>query len=96
MQLPGDTSFGFRRGEVSQLPIFGQDLVAVDLQAGCGGFLLRPGGMSLCPAIRVIFGSMGSKDKGKKETKKAPKPKPKVEPGRKRGEDTRLGGPPKS
>jgi hypothetical protein len=46
--------------------------------------------------LRVIFGSMGSKDKGKKETKKAPKPKPKVEPGRKRGEDTRLGGPPKS
>jgi len=39
---------------------------------------------------------MGSKDKGKRETKKAPKPKPKVEPGRKRGEDTRLGGPPKS
>jgi hypothetical protein len=36
---------------------------------------------------------MGSKDKGKKETKKAPKPKPKVEPGRKRGEDIRLGGP---
>jgi hypothetical protein len=37
---------------------------------------------------------MGSKDKGKRETKKAPKPKPKAEPGRKRGEDTRLGGPP--
>jgi hypothetical protein len=37
---------------------------------------------------------MGSKDKGKRETKKAPKPKPKVEPGRKRGEDIRLGGPP--
>jgi hypothetical protein len=102
MQLPGDASFGFRRGEVSQLPIFGQDLVAVDLEAGAyrvfvdHGFLLRPGGISLCPAIRVIFGSMGSKDKGKRETKKAPKPKPKVEPGRKRGEDTRLGGPPKS
>jgi hypothetical protein len=44
-------------------------------------------------APRVIFGLMGSKDKGKRETKKAPKPKPKVEPGRKR-EDTRLGGPP--
>jgi hypothetical protein len=28
--------------------------------------------------------TMGSKDKGKKETKKPPKPKPKVEPGRKR------------
>jgi hypothetical protein len=28
--------------------------------------------------------SMGSKDKGKKEAKKAPKPKPKPEPGRKR------------
>jgi hypothetical protein len=27
---------------------------------------------------------MGQKDKGKKEIKKAPKPKPKVEPGRKR------------
>jgi hypothetical protein len=25
---------------------------------------------------------MGNKDKGKKETKKAPKPKPKAEPGR--------------
>jgi len=44
--------------------------------------------------VRVLSGFMGSKDKGKKETKKAPKPKPKVEPGRKRGEDTRLGGPP--
>jgi hypothetical protein len=32
---------------------------------------------------------MGSKDKGKKETKKAPKPKPKVEPGRKREEAPR-------
>jgi hypothetical protein len=28
--------------------------------------------------------SMGSKDKGKKEAKKAPKPKPKPEPGRRR------------
>jgi hypothetical protein len=27
---------------------------------------------------------MGSKDKGKKEAKKAPKPKPKPEPGRRR------------
>jgi hypothetical protein len=27
---------------------------------------------------------MGNKDRGKRETKKAPKPKPKVEPGRKR------------
>jgi hypothetical protein len=27
---------------------------------------------------------MGSKDKGRKEAKKAPKPKPKPEPGRKR------------
>jgi hypothetical protein len=27
---------------------------------------------------------MGSKDKGRKEVKKAPKPKPKPEPGRKR------------
>jgi hypothetical protein len=58
--------------------------------------LFRPGRISQCPAIRVKFGSMGSKDKGKRETKKAPKPKPKVEPGRKRGEDIRLGGPPKS
>jgi hypothetical protein len=29
---------------------------------------------------------MGNKDKGKRETKKTPKPKPKVEPGRKREE----------
>jgi hypothetical protein len=28
--------------------------------------------------------AMGSKDKGRKEAKKAPKPKPKPEPGRKR------------
>jgi hypothetical protein len=28
--------------------------------------------------------AMGSKDKGRKEVKKAPKPKPKPEPGRKR------------
>jgi hypothetical protein len=28
--------------------------------------------------------NMGSKDKGRKEVKKAPKPKPKPEPGRKR------------
>ena len=33
-----------------------------------------------CVMLRV----MGSKDKGKKEVKKAPKPKPKPEPGRKR------------
>jgi hypothetical protein len=52
--------------------------------------------ISFWKVIRVIFGFMGSKDKGKRETKKAPKPKPKVEPGRKRGEDSRLGGPPKS
>jgi hypothetical protein len=32
----------------------------------------------------VTLGPMGSKDKGKKEVKKAPKPKPKPEPGRKR------------
>jgi hypothetical protein len=32
----------------------------------------------------VTLASMGSKDKGKKEVKKAPKPKPKPEPGRKR------------
>ena len=31
-----------------------------------------------------ILSGMGSKDKGRKETKKAPKPKPKPEPGRKR------------
>jgi hypothetical protein len=31
----------------------------------------------------TLFG-MGSKDKGRKEAKKAPKPKPKPEPGRKR------------
>jgi hypothetical protein len=33
---------------------------------------------------------MGSKDKGKREVKKQPKPKPKVEPGRKR-EDANQG-----
>jgi hypothetical protein len=32
----------------------------------------------------VTLLAMGSKDKGRKEVKKAPKPKPKVEPGRKR------------
>jgi hypothetical protein len=32
----------------------------------------------------VTLLAMGSKDKGKKEVKKAPKPKPKPEPGRKR------------
>jgi hypothetical protein len=32
----------------------------------------------------VMLAPMGSKDKGRKETKKAPKPKPKPEPGRKR------------
>jgi hypothetical protein len=32
----------------------------------------------------VKLSPMGSKDKGKKEVKKAPKPKPKPEPGRKR------------
>jgi hypothetical protein len=31
-----------------------------------------------------MLGNMGSKDKGRKEAKKAPKPKPKPEPGRKR------------
>ena len=31
-----------------------------------------------------MLSAMGNKDRGKKETKKAPKPKPKVEPGRKR------------
>lgn len=35
-------------------------------------------------AICVMLRRMGSKDKGKKEAKKAPKPKPKPEPGRKR------------
>jgi glutamate/tyrosine decarboxylase-like PLP-dependent enzyme len=32
----------------------------------------------------VMLACMGSKDKGRKEAKKAPKPKPKPEPGRKR------------
>ena len=36
-----------------------------------------------CPNC-VTLARMGSKDKGKKEVKKAPKPKPKPEPGRKR------------
>ena len=31
-----------------------------------------------------MLASMGSKDKGRKEVKKAPKPKPKPEPGNKR------------
>jgi hypothetical protein len=40
---------------------------------------------------------MGNKNTGKRETKKAPKPKPKVEPGRKREDySPALGGPPKS
>jgi hypothetical protein len=34
--------------------------------------------------IRGKLFHMGSKDKGRKEAKKAPKPKPKPEPGRKR------------
>ncbi len=38
---------------------------------------------------------MGNKDKGKKETKKAPKPKPKAEPGRKREVFTQTTAPPK-
>jgi hypothetical protein len=36
------------------------------------------------PPTYVTLARMGSKDKGKKEVKKAPKPKPKPEPGRKR------------
>jgi hypothetical protein len=36
------------------------------------------------PLFCVTLKPMGSKDKGKKEVKKAPKPKPKPEPGRKR------------
>lgn len=31
-----------------------------------------------------MLARMGNKDKGRKETKKTPKPKPKLEPGRKR------------
>jgi hypothetical protein len=46
---------------------------------------LRP---VICPSppdpFCVTLLPMGSKDKGKKEVKKAPKPKPKPEPGRKR------------
>jgi len=34
--------------------------------------------------VCVTLLAMGSKDKGRKEVKKAPKPKPKPEPGRKR------------
>jgi hypothetical protein len=37
-----------------------------------------------CARLCVMLGRMGSKDKGRKEAKKAPKPKPKPEPGRKR------------
>jgi hypothetical protein len=36
------------------------------------------------PSICGTLACMGSKDKGRKEVKKAPKPKPKPEPGRKR------------
>jgi hypothetical protein len=36
------------------------------------------------PPFYVTLAPMGSKDKGRKEVKKAPKPKPKPEPGRKR------------
>src|SRR5580658_3795894 len=36
------------------------------------------------PPFCVKLTAMGSKDKGKKEVKKAPKPKPKPEPGRRR------------
>jgi hypothetical protein len=39
---------------------------------------------SPAPPFCVTLLPMGSKDKGKKEAKKAPKPKPKPEPGRKR------------
>jgi hypothetical protein len=39
---------------------------------------------SLKQPFCVTLSPMGSKDKGKKEVKKAPKPKPKPEPGRKR------------
>jgi hypothetical protein len=40
---------------------------------------------------------MGNKDTGKRETKKAPKPKPKVEPGRKREDYSPIpSGPPKN
>ena len=42
----------------------------------CRSFPPRPFCVKLTP--------MGSKDKGRKEVKKAPKPKPKPEPGRKR------------
>lgn len=48
-------------------------------------WLLFPEGKSsqMHPFCVTLTG-MGSKDKGKKEVKKAPKPKPKPEPGRKR------------
>jgi len=45
---------------------------------------LNPAGDFSPAAFCVMLTSMGSKDKGRKEAKKAPKPKPKPEPGRKR------------
>ena len=44
----------------------------------------NPSGDFLESAFYVMLAAMGSKDKGRKETKKAPKPKPKPEPGRRR------------
>jgi hypothetical protein len=48
--------------------------------------------LAICPAQNPLLEvacrgklfDMGSKDKGRKEVKKAPKPKPKPEPGQKR------------
>jgi hypothetical protein len=45
-------------------------------KSGGPPFLLKPFCVTLLP--------MGSKDKGRKEVKKAPKPKPKPEPGQRR------------
>ena len=59
-----------------------------DLFVVCGECLERKHVRSFLSFIATPFCvtllRMGSKDKGKKEAKKAPKPKPKPEPGRKR------------
>jgi hypothetical protein len=48
-----------------------------------------------CGRFCGMLAHMGSKDKGRKEQKKAPKPKPKPEPGRKREVFTPAPAPPK-
>ena len=82
LELAGDVSFGLLRVQVGQRPstCSGSDCGRIS-----GFYFLAASEAPPLEVVRVIFGFMGSKDKGKQETKKAPKPKPKVEPGRKRG-----------